>query len=284
MNTCNLSNIDFLSMPAEAGIDRRIIHCHNSRPMGHDVLRAVLHKVHQKTVLKYATECWSCSNAASSWFYRPGIFDDSRCRYVPNSVDPREYRFDEQIRKKKRLKLGIAPNEIVLGNVGRLHMQKNQVLLLRAFRKLVDMNASDVRYRVLLIGNGEDRKILERTAGELGIRSSIDFWEDVQTSVSCTKFLIFSRCLHSSKESVSHYWRLSAMGFPASLLTRFSDEGLVNNNIEKLPISPTEKIVDVPEAWAIAISNLGPHPRRTRSIKIVDSAYDITDDVPWVGV
>ena len=253
--------------------------------MDHDVLRAVLHTVHQKTVLKYATECWSCSNAASSWgFYRLGIFDDSRCRYVPNSVDPREYRFDEQIRKKKRLKLGIAPNEIVLGNVGRLHMQKNQVLLLRAFRKLVDMNVSDVRYRVLLIGNGEDRKILERTAGESGIRSSIDFLGR-RADVSELYQVLDIFAMPSLFEGVSiALLEAQSNGLPCLIADTLSDEGLVNNNIEKLPISPTEKIVDVPEAWAIAISNLGPHPGRTRSIKIVGSAYDITDDVPWVGV
>lgn len=277
MNACNLSNIDFLSMAAEAGIDRRIIHCHNSRPMDHDVLRAVLHKVHQKTVLKYATECWSCSNAASSWFYGPGIFDDSRYRYVPNSVDPREYRFDEQIRKKKRLELGIAPNEIVLGNVGRLHMQKNQVLLLRAFRKLIDMNASDVRYRVLLIGDGEDRKMLERTAGELGIRSSIDFLGR-RADVSELYQVLDIFAMPSLFEGVSiALLEAQSNGLPCLIADTLSDEGLVNDNIKKLPISPTEKIADVPEAWAIAISNLGPHPERTRSIKIVGSAYDITE-------
>ena len=66
-------------------------------------------------------------------------------------------------------------------------------------------------------------------------------------------------------------------GLPCLIADTLSDEGLVNDNIKKLPISPTEKIVDIPEVWAIAISSLGPHPRRTRSIKIVGSVYDITE-------
>lgn len=277
MNTCNLSNIDFLSMAAEAGIPRRIIHCHNSRPMDHDILRAALHKAHQKTVLKYATECWSCSNAASSWFYGPGIFDNPRYRYVPNSVNPSEYRFDEQIREKKRAELGIASDEVVLGNVGRLHMQKNQVLLLQAFRKLTDMSASDVRYRVLLIGDGEDRKMLERTADELGIRNSVDFLGR-RADVSELYQALDVFAMPSLFEGVSiALLEAQSNGLPCLISDTLSDEGLVNDNIKKLPISPTEKSTDIPETWAAAIRDLGPRPERARSIKIVGSAYDITE-------
>ena len=63
-------------------------------------------------------------------------------------------------------------------------------------------------------------------------------------------------------------------GVPCIIADRLCDEGLVNDNLKKLPISSTEKIIDVPEAWASAIRSLGPHPQRTKSIKIVGSAYD----------
>lgn len=277
MNTCNLSNIDFLSMAAEAGVPRRIIHCHNSRPMDHDILRAALHKAHQKTVLKYATECWSCSNAASPWFYGPGIFDDPRYRYVPNSVDPSEYQFNGQIRERKRAELGIAPDEVVLGNVGRLHMQKNQVLLLQAFRKLIDVDASGVRYRVLLIGDGEDRAMLERTADELGIRNSVDFLgRRADVSELYQALDIFA--MPSLFEGVSiALLEAQSNGLPCLISDTLSDEGLANDNIKKLPISPTERNTDIPGAWATAIRNLGPRPERAQSIKIVGSAYDITE-------
>ena len=274
MNACNLSNIDFLSVAEQCGIGRRIIHCHNSRPMDHSVLRNVLHSRHRKTVLKYATDLWSCSNVASCWFYGPNIFEDARYTYVPNAIDPSQYCFDSEIRQAKRRELGIKPNEIVLGNVGRLHMQKNQTLIVTMMRKLLDADMKDKQYRALIIGDGENRDALETLARKLQVENHVSFLgERTDMREIYQAFDIF--LLPSLFEGVSiALLEAQSNGLPCLISDTLSDEGIVNDNVCKLPISTTRGC-SAPDIWAEKILQLGPHPPRKATVQIVGSAYDI---------
>lgn len=72
----------------------------------------------------------------------------------------------ESSRPVVREQLGIPDDAFVIGNVGRLVDQKNQALLLRAFRKVVDCRPDS---RLVMVGGGPLEDDLHRLAGELGI-------------------------------------------------------------------------------------------------------------------
>ncbi|WP_083633054.1 glycosyltransferase [Chromohalobacter japonicus] len=65
-----------------------------------------------------------------------------------------------------------APDIFVVLHVGRLHAQKNQALLLSAF-SLAVKSVPDLK--LVILGEGEEKKNLERLAGELGVKDSVDF-------------------------------------------------------------------------------------------------------------
>lgn len=75
-------------------------------------------------------------------------------------------------REAMRAELGIAPNEPVIGIVGRLNEQKGHVYLFEAFRRVL---ASHPRALLLVAGDGPLREELERLAGELGITERTRF-------------------------------------------------------------------------------------------------------------
>nr|WP_272499985.1 glycosyltransferase [Chromohalobacter moromii] len=61
---------------------------------------------------------------------------------------------------------------LVVLHVGRLDVQKNQALLLSAFSLAVN---SVPNLKLVILGEGEEKKNLEELASELGVKDSVDF-------------------------------------------------------------------------------------------------------------
>lgn len=154
VNVCSLANIDYLKMAKKYGIKRRIIHSHNSQNMD-SRLRGILHKYNKKRIAYYVTDFWSCSKEASEWFYDSSIIKKSII--ISNAIDVEKYCFDDVKRKKLRRDLKWEENYII-GNIGRLHFQKNQMFILDIFEKLIK---KEPKVRLILIGDGEDKTKLE---------------------------------------------------------------------------------------------------------------------------
>lgn len=155
VNVCSLANIDYLKMAKKYGIKRRIIHSHNSQNMD-SRLRGILHKYNKKRIAYYVTDFWSCSKEASEWFYDSSIIKKSII--ISNAIDVEKYCFDDVKRKKLRRDLKWEENYII-GNIGRLHFQKNQMFILDIFEKLIK---KEPKVRLILIGDGEDKTKLEK--------------------------------------------------------------------------------------------------------------------------
>lgn len=82
-------------------------------------------------------------------------------------------RFSHQrSRDKVRQTFHVRENEIVFGTVGRLHEQKAQDILLRAFKRVADQHPT---VRLWIVGDGELRGTLERLAQELGIGEKVNW-------------------------------------------------------------------------------------------------------------
>lgn len=175
VNVCSLANIDYLKWAKKYGIRRRIIHSHNSRNMD-SFLRGCLHRWNRGQVGKYATDFWACSEAAADWFYSGKL--RQRLLLVPNAIDVEAYACDLEKRRRIRESLGWEDKQI-LGNIGRLHFQKNQTFLLEVFAKLVKKQPDA---RLVLVGEGEDEQKLRQLAREHGIEQLI-FWAGLQKDI-----------------------------------------------------------------------------------------------------
>jgi sugar transferase (PEP-CTERM/EpsH1 system associated) len=64
-----------------------------------------------------------------------------------------------------------GPEHVVVGTVGRMEPVKNQLLLVRAFARLVARSDQErARLRLVLVGDGPDRSAVERELVESGVR------------------------------------------------------------------------------------------------------------------
>lgn len=96
--------------------------------------------------------------------------DTRRIRYVPNGIDTVQFSSSVDIRHATREELGLADDEVVVGAIGRLVPVKNHGLLLDAFSRALGKGVS---LRLMIIGEGPERELLEETVGRLGLGSQV---------------------------------------------------------------------------------------------------------------
>ncbi len=265
VNLCNLVNIDFLKAAKRHGIARRIIHCHNSQNM-EGPLKNMVHAIHRGRITEYATDFWTCSEEATPWFYGESIRSNPAYAYIPNAIDPEEVRFDRERRDTVRKEMGWEGKK-VLGNVARLHPQKNQSFLLESLAPLLK---KDSTFQLVLVGDGILRDDLQQQAEELEIRHKVEFLglrADVKDLYQGMDVFL----LPSEYEGVSmSFLEAQANGLPCLISDTLSDEGIVNGSVQKLPIDASGA-----QAWRSAVQDLSSDNSMRGLTALRGSAYDI---------
>ena len=175
VNVCSLANIDYLKVAKKYGIERRIIHSHNSQNMD-NWLRGLLHKWNKRQIGEIATDFWACSDGAARWFYNGETLQ--KAIVIHNAIDVERMRFDEQKRNAIREKYGWT-DKYVLGNVGRLHFQKNQTFAIEVFEQFHKTNPKSV---LVLVGRGEDEQMLKDKVAKVELNGSV-FFVGVQSNI-----------------------------------------------------------------------------------------------------
>ena len=191
VNVCSLANIDYLIMAKKYGIPRRIIHSHNSQNMD-SKLRGMLHERNKKRIDKFATDFWTCSEDAAKWFYEDRLLP--KVVMIRNSISVDRMSFDEEKRRNYRKKLHCDERTWVIGNVGRLHFQKNQKFCLDIFQHFLKKYPNAC---LVLIGQGEDETDLKMLTARYGISEKV-YFAGMQTDI-CGWLSAFDTFLFPSK-------------------------------------------------------------------------------------
>ena len=149
-----------------AGVPVRIAHSHNSdlRP---GILRSVkllIHKAAAGFFGLFATRRLACSAPAARFMFGKRAYE-----FIPNGIDIRAFEFNKDLRLKTRRELGAGSKTLLVGCIGRLCTQKNQAFLLRVLAGMEDDK------KLIIIGDGEDRKFLRREAIRLKVRDRVLF-------------------------------------------------------------------------------------------------------------
>ena len=143
-------------------------------------LRGILHRFNRILIGRYATDFWTCSDEASKWFYSKKIINSSKYVIIKNAINCDIYKFDKEIRDNYRKQFNIESDELVIGNVGRMHFQKNQEYIIKIFN---DINKSIPKSKLFLVGDGPDKGKIEKLIKEykqqnniilLGVRDDVN--------------------------------------------------------------------------------------------------------------
>jgi glycosyltransferase involved in cell wall biosynthesis len=191
VNVNSLANIDYLKAAKKYGIKKRIIHSHNAQNMDSKI-RGLLHKYNKKRIQNYATDFWACSKEAAEWFYSDELM--SKAVIINNAVDVKNMQYNKEAGIKKReeiCKLFHTSDSYIIGNVGRLHFQKNQMFILDVFSEVINKMPEA---RLVLIGIGPDEEKLKEHSRELNIEDKIVFLgqrDHIQDWLSAMNLFLF---------------------------------------------------------------------------------------------
>lgn len=237
VNLCNLVNIDYIRYAKKYGIKVRIIHSHNSQPMDKSLIRLFLHYWNRNRIKNLANEFWACSKLAAEWFYgKAPCFD---YKIINNAIDIQKFNFTVEGRCKIRKEFAIE-NNFVIGNVGRLHFQKNQQFILEIFEKYHRKNK---RSKLLLVGQGPDLHALEQKAIKLGIYDDVIFAgvrSDIQDCLSAMDLFLFPSVFEGLSISVLE---AQVSGIPILASENVIPEELaINSNFNFMSLSNTADV------------------------------------------
>jgi glycosyltransferase involved in cell wall biosynthesis len=110
------------------------------------------------------------SEAVKDHLVRYDHLDPASITVVPNGIDLRV--FSGHNGAKARRSLGVPSDAYLIGTVGRLEVQKGQIVLLQAMRELM---TECPEARGLIVGGGSQEGILRRVADDLGLRDRVIF-------------------------------------------------------------------------------------------------------------
>ncbi len=138
-----------------------------SKRMGHFVVRTA-----SKNLLKKVDTVIAPTRKVEDALHGYGM--ENEIKVVPSGINLEQHkkRITEEERTEKRRALGIADEDIVLINLGRLGNEKNIDELLLFFAKAKNRHE---RLRFLIVGDGPARADLEKHAAELGVEKDVIF-------------------------------------------------------------------------------------------------------------
>lgn len=138
-------------------------------------VRAIVHSEHglewatylrqpwRRNVIRRLCFTWShrvftVSRALRSYFAQQLWIGENRMDVIPNGVDTERFRPCADVRLAARRKLGVDPQTVVIGTVGRLDPIKDHGTLFLAVESLL---AQGIATQLVIVGDGSQRQALE---------------------------------------------------------------------------------------------------------------------------
>lgn len=161
---CHAYTIGYFCLKAakKANVPVRIAHSHNNETV-HD-LKYLPKLIMQKLFTIYATDFFACSQEAGEY-----LFDGKEFKVLKNAIKTTRFTDENMDRKSIREELGIEDN-YVIGNVGRLHPQKNQMFLIDLFYQIHKLN---LKTKLLIVGEGPLRNDIFNKIHQLGLENDV---------------------------------------------------------------------------------------------------------------
>lgn len=275
-NWNDLGETGILKYAKKYGIRIRIVHAHNTKLMMNNhferMIKGFNMSYNRMRLPHLANEYWACSEEAAKWFFGRKLYSQSRI--INNAIDLNRFSPDKDARLSIRKKLNIE-NKFVIGNVGRLHFQKNQEFAIDVFHAYLKINPDSV---LVLIGEGEDENRLKQKVKQLGIEDKViftGFQSDINAYLSAFDLFLFPSLFEGLPLAILE---AEANGLPV-LASREAvvNELLINDNVKLLSLN------DSPEQWAEETERLRNTGRRnSESVKTGFSrtGYDLETEAP----
>ncbi|MEG1254503.1 glycosyltransferase family 1 protein [Clostridium sp.] len=153
-----------------SGIQTRVSHAHTTSDSSNTWIRRMYIKLMRVLIRGFSTSFLSCSGVAGEYLFGTKILNDERYMRIPNYINYEKFINYVDKGKSIRSELGIAKDDIVIGQIGRFISAKNHDFLLKIVEDLVQTNP---KVKCILVGDGDLRQSIESQIKMLGIEENI---------------------------------------------------------------------------------------------------------------
>lgn len=215
---------------------------------------------------RVATDYFACSQQAGVDYF-DFLKDRSEFVVVKNAIDIEKYAFQETARVAVRKEFSISSEAFVIGQVGRLSREKNQIFTLEVFSEVLKKRPDSFLF---FIGSGENAELLEERAVRLGIRDNVFFIEGSDSA----RFYSTMDCF--LMPSLFEGFPLAAVeaqcnGLPCLLSERVPKEVLISPSSIQIPLSDKE-------SWVTSILSSSRINSEVAKFTVLNKGYDVKQE------
>lgn len=167
----NTLSVFSLRAAKKAGVPVRIAHSHsttNKKEWKKNLLKQILRPFSKV----YATKYFCCSELAGRWLFNDKEYDKGNVYLLNNAIDLEKFKYNEDLRRKKRRELEIDDDILVIGHIGRFVPQKNHTFLIDIFNEIYKKNKKSI---LLLVGQGPLMNEIKEKVNLLKLTNSVRF-------------------------------------------------------------------------------------------------------------
>lgn len=152
-----------------AGVKTVIAHSHNTNPSKGKITR-ILHYINRPILNVLCHERIACSDLAAVWMFGKSVVDKNEVIYIRNGIEIERFIYNAEVRRSVREKLGLHDDTFVIGNVGRMTRQKNQIFLVDI---LFEVKREYENAKLLICGDGDLRDEILKRAKALKVEDDL---------------------------------------------------------------------------------------------------------------
>ena len=208
-------------------------------------------------------EC-ACNYESAEWTFGRGRA--KKVHILKNGIPIERFHFNCSQRAEIREKLHIPDTACVIGHVGRVAKDKNQLFLIHVFHALL---AKEPNARLLLVGDGPDMKAVRDKVAAMQMEKQVIF-QGYCPDVSPFLQAMDVFCFPSVKESFGMASiEAQATGLPVVASTGITTETKLTDHVSFLSLKENADV------WADALLKFRSDQRKDQTEKIRQAGYDI---------
>ncbi len=250
----------------KCGIQTRIVHAHIAYEP-ETAKQTLIRKIFTALTKHFATDLYACGVDAAKWVWGEQPYQKGKVLVINNAIETPKYAFSPENRKYVRENLQIADSTLVVGHVGRLCPQKNQLRLLDIFHAIHKKAPDSI---LLLVGRGNQESEIKEKCAALKLEDSVRFLgvrEDVPMLLSAFDVFPFPSTHEGLPFTLIETQCNGLYALSADTVTSLVKLG---NCVEFMSLNESD------EVWAdkvLALCKQGHSPEEWKSV--VANGYDI---------
>ena len=239
----------------------RIAHCHSSNQDRN--IKYILKLLFKKSISKYATKLFACSEEAGQWMFNGAPFE-----LINNAIDSEQFKFDNPKRILMRNQLGIEDDETVLGHVGRFDAVKNQSFLI----DILNSVQKNKKTKLVLVGGGSLMNSVKKKVEELKLTEMVVFTgvrSDIADLMQAMDVFVFPSLYEGLPVVLVE---AQAAALPCLISDAIPKDCMITDLVEK------ESLSNGAEIWADKVIRLSEQPRLNTCKDIKSAGFDIIEN------